>query len=53
MVDYDEMYYKSRFLMVISLYDPEKNEVAAFEELVGIHGGLWGRTIISIHITSL
>ncbi len=29
-------------ILVISLYDPEKNEVAAFEELVGSHGGLGG-----------
>ncbi|MGZ7119452.1 MAG: phage holin family protein, partial [Methanobacterium sp.] len=29
-------------LLVISLYDPEKNEVAAFEELVGSHGGIGG-----------
>ena len=28
--------------MAISLYDPEKDEVAAFEELVGSHGGLGG-----------
>ena len=26
-------------ILAISLYDPEKNEVAAFEELVGSHGG--------------
>lgn len=29
-------------ILAISLYDPEKNEVAAFEELVGSHGGLGG-----------
>ncbi|MCE5213753.1 MAG: phage holin family protein [Methanobacterium sp.] len=29
-------------VLVNSLYDPEKNEVAAFEELVGSHGGLGG-----------
>jgi putative membrane protein len=29
-------------ILVISLYDPEKNEVAAFEELVGSHGGIGG-----------
>lgn len=29
-------------ILVISLYDPENNEVAAFEELVGSHGGLGG-----------
>jgi putative membrane protein len=28
--------------MVNSLYDPETGEVAAFEELVGCHGGLGG-----------
>jgi putative membrane protein len=28
--------------MVNSLYDPETGEVAAFEELVGSHGGLGG-----------
>lgn len=26
----------------MSLYDPEKDEVAAFEELIGSHGGLGG-----------
>lgn len=29
-------------IMAISMYDPDKNEVAAFEELVGSHGGLGG-----------
>ncbi|MCK4741930.1 MAG: phage holin family protein [Anaerolineales bacterium] len=29
-------------IMVNSLYDPETSEVAAFEELVGSHGGLGG-----------
>ncbi len=29
-------------LSVISLYDPEFDEVAAFEELIGSHGGLGG-----------
>jgi putative membrane protein len=29
-------------IMVNSLYDPEKDEVAAFEELVGSHGGMGG-----------
>ncbi len=29
-------------ILVISLFDPEKNEVAAFEELVGSHGGIGG-----------
>jgi uncharacterized membrane protein YvlD (DUF360 family) len=29
-------------VLIISLYDPEKNEVAAFEELVGSHGGIGG-----------
>ena len=29
-------------IMVNSLYDPESREVAAFEELVGSHGGLGG-----------
>ena len=29
-------------VLAISLYDPEKNEVAAFEELVGSHGGIGG-----------
>lgn len=29
-------------IMVNSLYDPETDEVAAFEELVGSHGGLGG-----------
>jgi uncharacterized membrane protein YvlD (DUF360 family) len=29
-------------LSVISLYDPEYDEVAAFEELIGSHGGLGG-----------
>lgn len=29
-------------VLVNSFYDPEKNEVAAFEELVGSHGGLGG-----------
>ena len=26
----------------MSIYDPVKNEVAAFEELVGSHGGIGG-----------
>jgi hypothetical protein len=29
-------------ILVNSLYDPEADEVAAFEELVGSHGGLGG-----------
>jgi putative membrane protein len=29
-------------LLVISMYDPQKEEVAAFEELIGSHGGLGG-----------
>ncbi len=29
-------------ILVNSFYDPEKNEVAAFEELIGSHGGLGG-----------
>lgn len=29
-------------ILVISMYDKEKNEVAAFEELVGSHGGVGG-----------
>ncbi len=29
-------------IMVMSLYDPVRDEVAAFEELVGSHGGLGG-----------
>ena len=29
-------------ILVISIYDPDKNEVAAFEELVGSHGGIGG-----------
>jgi len=29
-------------ILVMSLYDTEKNEVAAFEELIGSHGGLGG-----------
>lgn len=29
-------------ILVISMYDTEKNEVAAFEELVGSHGGVGG-----------
>ena len=29
-------------ILVNSLYDPESGEVAAFEELVGSHGGLGG-----------
>jgi hypothetical protein len=29
-------------ILVNSLYDPETGEVAAFEELVGCHGGLGG-----------
>ena len=29
-------------ILVNSIYDPEKNEVAAFEELVGSHGGIGG-----------
>lgn len=29
-------------ILAISLYDTEKNEVAAFEELVGSHGGIGG-----------
>ncbi len=29
-------------ILTMSLYDPEKNEVAAFEELVGSHGGIGG-----------
>jgi uncharacterized membrane protein YvlD (DUF360 family) len=29
-------------ILVISSYDPERNEVAAFEELVGSHGGIGG-----------
>ena len=27
---------------VVSLYDPETGEIAAFEELIGAHGGLGG-----------
>jgi hypothetical protein len=29
-------------LAVISLYDPDTGEIAAFEELIGAHGGLGG-----------
>ncbi|MBU4608249.1 MAG: phage holin family protein, partial [Methanobacterium sp.] len=29
-------------ILVNSFYNPDKNEVAAFEELVGSHGGLGG-----------
>ena len=29
-------------LAVISMYDPETGEIAAFEELIGAHGGLGG-----------
>ncbi len=29
-------------ILVMSLYDPAKDEVAAFEELIGSHGGLGG-----------
>jgi hypothetical protein len=29
-------------ILVISMYDPATQEVAAFEELVGNHGGLGG-----------
>jgi len=29
-------------ILVMSMYDPEKDEVASFEELVGCHGGLGG-----------
>jgi hypothetical protein len=29
-------------ILAISLFDPENNEVAAFEELVGSHGGIGG-----------
>jgi hypothetical protein len=29
-------------IVVISLYEPETDEVAAFEELIGSHGGLGG-----------
>jgi len=29
-------------ILVMSQYYPEKNEVAAFEELIGSHGGLGG-----------
>jgi putative membrane protein len=29
-------------ILVMSLYDPEKDEVAAFEELIGSHGGIGG-----------
>ena len=29
-------------ILVMSMYDPEKNETAAFEELIGSHGGLGG-----------
>ena len=29
-------------IVVISLYDPETGEIAAFEELIGAHGGLGG-----------
>lgn len=29
-------------ILVMSLYNPEKDEVAAFEELIGSHGGLGG-----------
>ena len=29
-------------ILVMSLYDSEKDEVAAFEELIGSHGGLGG-----------
>ena len=30
-------------LLLLSQYDPELGEVAAFEELIGSHGGLGGR----------
>ena len=29
-------------ILVNSFYDPDKNEGAAFEELIGFHGGLGG-----------
>ena len=29
-------------IAVISIYDPETGEIAAFEELIGAHGGLGG-----------
>ena len=29
-------------IVLISMYDTEKDEVAAFEELIGSHGGLGG-----------
>jgi hypothetical protein len=29
-------------LLVMSIYDPQKEEVAAFEELIGSHGGMGG-----------
>lgn len=29
-------------LLIMSMYDPQKDEVAAFEELIGSHGGLGG-----------
>ncbi len=32
-------------ILVMSMYDPETGEVAAFEELVGSHGGLGGTQI--------
>lgn len=35
-------------LSVISLYDPEFDEVAAFEELIGSHGGLGGPQTLPI-----
>jgi putative membrane protein len=30
-------------ILVMSMYDSQKEEVAAFEELIGSHGGLGGR----------
>ena len=29
-------------ILAVSMYDPESDEVAAFEELIGSHGGLGG-----------
>ena len=36
-------------LLLLSQYDPELGEVAAFEELIGSHGGLGGDQTRAVH----
>ena len=39
-------------LLLLSQYDPEMGEVAAFEELIGSHGGLGGFQTAAVHPAS-